>query len=252
MASGDTPQQQLKRARLDHTDSEHWASHGRPNRFLSEQAQPVASDGCPDTAAGEGVGPTHLGLHQGGQHFHWMPVFCQMPLGGLASYEGLVPGSLAGSWVQSMPSMHAPAGIQGGLQSYPCVGPQPGMPAAAATAQPQPVVQDGSPAMSAVDSRQSPARDVARTDGTRFLPSAMQQQTQEGTAHAASDGPSSNHKCVNAARVKTGLGDAPLGMAACLPKLEKQLSNRSCEDLTAKTVAKLWGVSLRRYTGRGN
>lgn len=79
----------------------------------------------------------------------------------------------------------------------------------------------------------------------------MQRQSQPDTAHTSRDGPSSQPKCLDTAQVSAG-GNPPLGLAACLPKLEKQLSSRSCEDLTAKAVAKLWGVNLRRYTGRSN
>lgn len=260
MAYGDSPQQQLKRARVDHTNissSEQWSSNGHDNRSSPERAHPVLSGSCPDMGAGQGPAPMQQGV-QGGHHFHWMPVFCQM--GGLSSYEGHAPGSLAGSWMQSMPSTQAQQGV---LQPYPCVGPQTGMLTSAAaaadvaTAQAvQQATQQGSVATSAADSRtttdsrQSLVQVAAVTDSQSALASDMQHHTQAGTANTASDDPSSQHKSVGAAQVRPGFADAPLGMAACLPKLDKQLSNRSCEDLTAKAVAKLWGVNLRRYTGR--
>ena len=264
MAYGDSPQQQLKRARLDHThigSSERWPSNGHDNRSSPERAQPVTSDSCPDMGPGQGPAPMQQGVQQGGHHFHWMPVFCQM--GGLSNYEGHAPGSLAGSWMPSMPSMPAQLGAQGGLQPYPYMGPQPGMltPAAAtAFAVPEAVTvqqatQQGSLAASAVDSRtaidsrQLPVHGGAVTDSQSALASDMQQHPHAGTAKTASDGPSSQHNFANAAQVRPKSADPPLGMAACLPKLDKQLSNCSCEDLTAKAVAKLWGVNLRRYTG---
>ena len=57
-----------------------------------------------------------------------------------------------------------------------------------------------------------------------------------------------------------GRGDASVGpvikpaasIAGCMPKLDKQLSARSNDDLTAKEVAMMWGVKLRKYVGRGN
>lgn len=257
-AYGDSSQQQLKRARLDHTsiDScQQWPSTGRDNRPSPDLGQPVASDGCLDMGPGQGATP----MQQGGQYFHWMPVFCQM--GGVGAYEGHAPGSHAGSWVHSMPSMQAQLGAQGGLQPYPCAGPQPGVPtpaaAAASATQAAPVqaaTQHSSLIMSAVDSRTAndskSVESAARTDGESAQASDMQRNTQAGTAYTASQGVGSRHKSVDAAQGRAGLGDPPLGMAACLPKLEKQLSNRSSEDLTAKAVAKLWGVNLRRYTGR--
>ena len=264
MAFGDSPQQQLKRARLDSThisSSEQWSLNNHNNRSSPEQAQAAASDGRPDIGKGQGPVAIQQGV-QGGHHFHWMPVFCQM--GGLSNCEGHAPGSLSGSWMQSMPSTQAQLGAQGGLQPYPCVAPQPGMltpAAAAAFATPQAVaVQQATQqgflttsavdSKTAVDSRQLPAHGAAVTDNQAALPLDMQQQSQAGTANTASDCPSSQHKSVAAAQVRPGLADPPLGMAACLPKLDKQLSDRSCEDLTAKAVAKLWGVNLRRYTGR--
>lgn len=257
----DSSQQQLKRARLDHTNihsSQQWPSTGRDNRPAPEAGQPVASDGCPDMGPGQGATPMQQGGHQGGHHFHWMPVFCQM--GGVGTYEGHAPGSHAGSWVHSMPSMQAQLGAQGGLQPYPCAGLQPGVPAAAAAsatqaAAVQAATQHSSLTMSAVDSRTAsdskPVESADRTDGESAQVSDMQQHTQAGAVNTInSQGLSSWHKSVDAAQGRAGLGDAPLGMAACLPKLEKQLSTRSSEDLTAKAVAKLWGVNLRRYTGR--
>lgn len=40
-------------------------------------------------------------------------------------------------------------------------------------------------------------------------------------------------------------------ITSCMPKLNKQVSARSNSELTAKEVAKLWGVNLRKYVGRG-
>lgn len=261
MACGDSPQQQLKRARLDHThigSSERWPSSSHDNRPSFERAQPAASDSCPHMGAGQGPMPMQQGGHQGGHHFHWMPVFCQM--GSLGDDNGHAPSSLAGSWVQRMPSVQAQLGAQGGLQPYPCVGPMLTPAAAAALATPQAVAvqqatQQGSLATSAadsstVDSRHLAVHGAAMPDSQPALASDTQQHSQAGTANIASDGPSSQRKPVDAAQVRPGLAEPPLGMAACLPKLDKQLSNRSCEDLTAKAVAKLWGVNLRRYTGR--
>lgn len=186
-------------------------------------------------------------------------------MGGVSGYEGNAPGSHAGSWVHSMPSMpsmQAQLGAQGALQPYPSAGLQPGMftpsaVAAAVTPQAgavQAATQDSSQTVSAVDSwtahDSKPAASADRADGESALASELQQRTQTGSANTASQGVSSQHKSVDAAQGRGGLGDPPLGMAACLPKLEKQLSNRSSEDLTAKAVAKLWGVNLRRYTGR--
>ena len=263
LACGDSSQQQLKRARLDHShigSSKRWSSNSYDNRSSLEGAQPVASDSCPDMGAGLGPVPMQQGGHQGGHHFHWMPVFCQM--GGLGNYEGHAPGNLAGSWVQSMPSMQAQLGAQGGLQPYPYGGPQPGMlapaaAAAAAFATPQAVAvhqatQQGALATSAVESRHLPVHGAAMTDSQSALASDTQQHTQARAAKTASDDPSDQHKSVDAAQVRPGLADPALGMAACLPKLDKQLSNRNCEDLTAKAVAKLWGVNLKRYTGRSS
>ena len=267
MAYGDSPQQQLKRARLDHThigSSERWSSNGQDNGSSPERGQALTADGGPDIGTGQGPAPMQQGVHQGGHHFHWIPMFCQM--GGLSNYEGHAPGSLAGSWMQSMPSvpnMPAQLGAQGGLQPYPCMGPQPDMltpAAAAASADPEAVTaqqatQQGSLTASAVDStiaidsRHLLVHGGALTDSQSALASDMQQHTQAGTAKNASDGPSSQHNSMNAAQIRTKSVDLPLGMAACLPKLDKKLSNCSCEDLTAKAVAKLWGVNLRRYTG---
>lgn len=92
----DTPQQQLKRARLDQPDtasSGHWSSHKHGNTPSPEQVQPVASDICPDMVTGQGVGAMPSGVHPGGQHFHWMPVFCQMGSPGIL--KGLSPAALA-------------------------------------------------------------------------------------------------------------------------------------------------------------
>ena len=254
MTYGDTPQQQLKRARLHHPDtgpSEHSSPERHATRPSAEQAQPVASGIRTDmaSASSHGAALTPSGVHPGEQQIHWMPVFCQM--GSPSSYEGHGPGGL-GSWVQSMP-MQMLAGGQGGLQPYPYMGPQPNIPAAAAaaavtTGQSQPALEQSSPAISIADAAQSSAHDVAR----RGSQSAVQRQSQPGTAQPTKEDPSRSHKCVESAQGRAGEGGPTLGLAACLPKLGKQLSNRSCEDLTANAVAKLWGVNLRRYTGRSS
>lgn len=266
-AYGDSSQQQLKRARLDHAhvaSSQQWPSNGHDNRPSPEVGRPLASDACPDMGPGQGATPMQQGGHQGGHYFHWMPVLCQM--GSVGSYEGHAPGSHAGSWVPSlpsMPSMQAQPGAQGGLQPYPGAGAQPGVPTpaaiAAATSQAaavQAATQHSSQILSAVDSQTAndskPVESADRMDGESAQALDMQQRTQAEAVNTASPGVSGQHKSVDAAKGRAGLGDAPLGMAACLPKLEKQLSNRSSEDLTAKAVAKLWGVNLRRYTGRNS
>ncbi|KAL3153230.1 hypothetical protein ABBQ38_011583 [Trebouxia sp. C0009 RCD-2024] len=250
---GDTPQQQLKRARLNHSDtisSEHWGPDTHGNRPSPEQVQMSASKTSADMTTSQGAPAVQWGGSSGGHHIHWMPVFCQM--GSPSNYEGHVPGGPA-SWVQSMPSMQIPAASQGGLQpySYSHMGPQPNTPAVAAAvanSQSPPAVEQSSPAMSTADARQSPTHDVARGG----CQSAMQPQSQSDTAPTSKGGASSQHKCVDTAQGRAGEGGPALGLAACLPKLEKQLSSRSCEDLTAKAVAKLWGVNLKRYTGRSS
>ena len=61
----------------------------------------------------------------------------------------------------------------------------------------------------------------------------------------------------NAERCRSDAGAGPVSspaasIASCMPKLDKQLSAWSNDDLTAKEVAMMWGVKLRKYVGRGN
>lgn len=79
-------------------------------------------------------------------------------------------------------------------------------------------------------------------------PGGVQQCIQESAsaAQATSDGDSTQ------ARRFSAVQRPGASLASCMPKLDKQLSARSNSELTAKEVAKLWGVNLRKYVGRGN
>jgi len=80
----------------------------------------------------------------------------------------------------------------------------------------------------------------------------QQLSRKEPGAEDTSGGQSSKQTGGKVLQAVAAIGNRPVGIAACLPKLDKHLSHRSSEDLTARAVAKLWGVDLKRYTGRNS
>ena len=187
---------------------------------------------------------------QHGQHIHWMPVFCQ--IGQVGGCPGAVAGSPEGPWAQSMASMGSP----GGLQSYPFVAPQSGrshvVDAATAATQAKATKDQSCSAAVTADAAEvgsSLTHDMGKGSLQPLLLKEGQAPPQAGKHGTAGQFLSEQQNSVNASQPACTINKSPSGMAACLPKLEKQLSSRSCEDLTARAVAKLWGVNLRRYTG---
>lgn len=75
---------------------------------------------------------------------------------------------------------------------------------------------------------------------------------QQKTTAAASARHASSFNLRPQARSSAVPQKQPASLASCMPKLDKQLSARSNGELTAKEVAKLWGVNLKKYVGRGN
>ncbi len=265
-------QQQSKRARLEQS---------------SYSAQPLRSGGndqaaqyqsATDTRTDRGQQDTPA-MQQQGQLLHWMPIFCQM--GGPGGYPGVMQGSPpaqsllnmplptgvqgtfppgtgavpnlpAGSWGQGIPSMVLQNGPQGVLQ--PCADP---------TVVPQPVAEVLSQASATADSTplhsaepvnsQAAAAVVSQTASAAALARQQQQLSRkEPRPEDTSGGQSSKQAGGKVLQAVAAIGSGPVGIAACLPKLDKQLSHRSSEDLTARAVAKLWGVSLKRYAGRNS
>ncbi len=150
-----------------------------------------------------------------------------------------------------MASMPFPDGVHGGFQPYPWLGAQPSMPVA--------VPVQASTAVDSTDASAVHAGPV-QTGANQGVSAAVQpgipisdQQTGSvmgSDAFQSSHGQTADKADRNKLQIVNRLSDRPLGVAACLPKPEKQVSNRSSEDLTARAVAKLWGVNLKRYTGR--
>ena len=250
----DAHQQQSKRARVDRSNAVFSNDYvGKGSQGASPQhAQPMASDSFSDRAEGQEA----AALQPEGQYFHWMPVFCQM--GRMNVHPRAGPGSLVGPWGSNLPSMQAPIGPQGGLQPYPFMGLQPNMPtpspAAPAPSQSQQLPEQRLPA--AVDAKPgqhaSSLTHVARTDSESGVSVGCQQQSETTSPSSAADTAEKQQRSIKTTLAGGEVDKQPLGMAACMPQLVKQLSNRSSEDLTARAVAKLWGVNLRRYTGRSS
>ena len=279
-------QQQSKRARLEQktsdrveagTEEANGQSISRRQLTGHHQGADIGLDGAQGSALDAAA------MQQHGQHFHWMPVFCQM--GGAGGYPGGVQGSPGTAWGQGMPIVSSLNGPQGNFQAsgagpsspasqwqpsmsfpngsqpypYPVMGPHPSMPTVAL---PQTSTEADSGARQLA---QAPAGNAAAAGSSSTQAVAVSSQQQQssiterggteqkaGNSSAVSHGQSSKLTDSRVTQAVASVMARPAGMAACLPKLEKQLSNRSSEDLTARAVAKLWGVNLKRYTGRIN
>lgn len=209
-----------------------------------------------DSLTKRAVGQETAAPQPEGQCFHWMPVFCQMR--GMSGYPGAGPGSPAGPWGSSMANIHVPLGPQGGLQPYPFMGVQPSMPtpiaAATVASQSQRLTEPGLPTAVVAKPSQH-AIGLTHTAGTgneRGMSAGDQQQSETASPSTTCDSAQTQQRSKDAVLNQSAVDRQPLGVATCMPQLVKQLSNRSSEDLTARAVAKLWGVNLRRYTGRSS
>ena len=218
-------------------------------------------------------------MQQQGQLLHWMRLFCQM--GGPGSYPGVMQGSPPAPWGQGLPNMPLPSGVQGTFP--PGTGAVPNLPAgpwgqgipnmilqngAQGALQPcadptvvsQPIAEvlpqasaaaDSTPLHSAEPATSQAAAAALSTASAAALACQQQQLSRkEPRAEDTCVGQSSKQTGGKALQAVAAIGSRPMGIAACLPKLDKQLSHRSSEDLTARAVAKLWGVNLKRYSGR--
>ena len=96
----------------------------------------------------------------------------------------------------------------------------------------------------------APQQDRQRVAGSN----TGQQQRLQSTAGSLANAGAKGH--ATAAETSTAAAGVEVNerpsasIASCLPKLNKQLSIHNSEDLTAKAVAKLWGVDLKKYRGR--
>ena len=272
-------QQQSKRARLEQSNSYSLESLNSGGNDQAAQHQ-SASDTRTDT--GQQFNQDAAAMQQQGQLLHWMPIFCQMGVPG--GYPGVMQGSPPAPWGQGLPNMPLPNGVQGTFppgtgaagqnlpagpwgQGIPSMVLQNGaqgvlQPCADPTLVSQPTaevlsqasaVADSTPLHSAEPVNGQAAATVISTASAAALACQQQQfSRKEPRAEDTSVGQSSKQTGGKVIQAVAAIGNRPVGIAACLPKLDKQLSHRSSEDLTARAVAKLWGVNLKRYAGRNS
>ena len=167
-----------------------------------------------------------------------------------SGYPGAGLGSLPGLWGQSMPNTPLPTGAQDGFPPpYPYMGPQPSM---TATMPASATVPNNTSIAAALSMPPETAPLLANgTAPSGLLPSARQaSKALEANAEGSHAGQAVKQMSSSMSAEGSARSERPVGIATCLPNLHKQLSIRSNEDLTAKAVAKLWGVNLKRYTGR--
>ena len=268
-------QQQTKRARLEQSNS--------------YSAEPLKVGGNDPEAQHQFVTDTRIdrgqqfnqdtaAMQQQGQLLHWMPVFCQM--GGPGGYPGVMQGSPPAPWGQALRNMTLPNGVQGTFppgtgavanlpagpwgQGIPSMVLQNGaqevlQPCADPTMASQPIAEvvsegiaaaDTTPLLSAQPVNSQAAAALVWTASAAALACQQQQLSRkEPRAEDTSGGQNSKQTGGKVLQAVAAIGSRPVGIAACLPKLDKQLSHRSSEDLTARAVAKLWGVNLKRYAG---
>ncbi len=269
-------QQQSKRARLEQSSS---YSAQPVNSGGNDQAAQHQSATDTRTDRGQQFNQDTAAMPQQGQLLHWMPVFCQM--GGPGGYPGVMQGSPPAPWGQGLPNMPLPNGVQGTFP--PGTGAVPNLPAgpwgqgipsmvlqngAQGVLQPcvdptvvsQPVAEVLSQASAVADSTPlhsaqpatSQAAALSTAAAAAFACQQQQLSRKEPRAEDTSGGQSSKQTGGKVLQAVAAIGNRPVGIAACLPKLDKQLSHRSSEDLTARAVAKLWGVNLKRYAGRNS
>lgn len=277
-------QQQSKRARLEQRNS-NCVEAGANGQSISRTQHTDQHQGA-DMKLDGAQGPVldAATMQQRGQHFHWMPVFCQM--GGAGGYPGGLQGSPGSAWGQGMPNVPLlNNGPQGNFQAsgagpsspasqwqpsmsfpngsqpypYPVMGPNPSMPTVSL---PQTSTEADSGERQLAQAPAGNAADAGCSSAQAVAVSSQQQQSsiterggmdqKAGNSSAVSHGQSSKLTDSRVIQAVASVTARPAAVAACLPKLEKQLSNRSSEDLTARAVAKLWGVNLKRYTGRIN
>lgn len=167
-----------------------------------------------------------------------------------SGYPGAGLGSLPGLWGQSMPNTPLSTGAQDGFPPpYPYMGPQPSMTAT----MPVPATVPNNTSIAAALSMppETASLLVNGTAPSGLLPSAQQaSKALEANAEGSHDGRAVKQMSSSMSAEGSARSERPVGIAICLPKLHKQLSICSNEDLTAKAVAKLWGVNLKHYTGR--
>ena len=233
------------------------------------------------TDRGQDFNQDAAAIQQQGQLLHWMPVFCQM--GGPGSYPGVMQGSPPAPWGHGLPNMPLPNGVQGtfppgtGAVSNLPAGPWgQGIPSMVLQKGPQGVLQPcadpivvlqpiaevllqasaaaDSTALHSAEPVNSQAAAVVVSTASAAALACQEQQVSRKEPRAEDTGGSQNIKQTGSKVLQAvaAIGNRPVGIAACLPKLDKQLSHRSSEDLTARAVAKLWGVNLKRYAGRNS
>ena len=193
---------------------------------------------------------------------------------------GAVPNSPPGPWGQGVSNMPWPGGPQGGSTPYPWPG-QESLPRAATAATAAADAATAAGGEVSVQDRTAASKPEAQPGHTAVTQTAdpkaadagnMPQSTEQAMPLDSSNASSSTKAALNTADGVRMINDSQsqavltrdtsavqarikslnqaVGIAACLPKLDKQLSQRSSEELTARAVAKLWGVNLKRYTGR--
>ena len=272
-------QQQSKRARLEQSNS---YSAQPVNSGGSDQAAQHQSATGTRMDRHQQCSQDAAAMQQQGQLVHWMPIFCQM--GGPGGYPGVMQGSPPAPWGHGLPNMPLPNGVQGTFppgtgaarQNLP-TGPWgqgiPNMvlpngaqgvlqPCADPTVVSQPIAEVLSQASAAADSTplhsaepvnsQAAAAVVSTASAAALACQQQQVSRKEPRAEDTSGGQSSKQTGGKVLQAVAAIGSRPVGIAACLPKMDKQLSHRSSEDLTARAVAKLWGVNLKRYAGRNS
>ncbi len=272
-------QQQSKRARLEQSNSYSAQPLNSGGNDQAAQHQPATDT---RTDRGQQFNQDAAAMQQQGQLLHWMPFFCQM--GGPGGYPGVMQGSPPAPWGQGLPNMPLPNGVQGAFppgtgavgqnlpagpwgQGIPNMvlpnGPQGVLqPCADPTVVFQPIAEVLSQASAAADSTPLHSAQPATSQAAAAMVSTasaaalacQQQQLSKKEPRAEDTGGSQSSKQTGSKVLQAvaAIGNRPMGIAACLPKMDKQLSHRSSEDLTARAVAKLWGVNLKRYAGRNS
>ncbi|DBA76239.1 TPA: hypothetical protein ACH3X1_009959 [Trebouxia sp. C0004] len=268
-------QQQSKRARLEQSNS--YSAEPLKRGGNDQEAQHQFATHT-RTDRGQQFNQDTAAIQQQGQLLHWMPVFCQM--GGLGGYPGVMQGSPPAPWGQGLPNMPLANVVQGtfppGTVAVPNLpaGPWgPGIPSMILPNGAQEVLQsyadpkvvfqpsaevvsqssgaaNSTPLHSAQPVTSRAAAAVNSTASAAALACQQQQLSRkEPRAEHTSGGQSSKQTGGKVLQAAAAIGNKQVGIAACLPKLDKQLSHSSSEDLTARAVAKLWGVNLKRYAG---